>query len=92
MEVSGDGTVCKNPLRKPMEESARILPIHRKICRLWSGRSSAIQVAPLWFIDKVLIYTSCAGNLEQPMGVRNRVGIGLSYRPARLHRLAESIS
>jgi hypothetical protein len=23
------------------------------------------------------------------MGVRNQVGIGLSYRPARLHRLAE---
>jgi hypothetical protein len=27
---------------------------------------------------------SCAGILEQSMGVRNRVGIGLSYRPARL--------
>jgi hypothetical protein len=26
------------------------------------------------------------------MGVRNRVGIGLSYRPARLHMLAELIS
>jgi hypothetical protein len=25
------------------------------------------------------------------MEARNRVGIGLSYRPARLHRLAESI-
>jgi hypothetical protein len=25
------------------------------------------------------------------MGVRNQVGIGLSYRPARLHRLPESI-
>ena len=25
------------------------------------------------------------------MGARNRVGIGLSYRPARLHRLAELI-
>jgi hypothetical protein len=25
------------------------------------------------------------------MGARNRVGIGLSYRPARLHRLAEFI-
>jgi hypothetical protein len=28
--------------------------------------------------------------LEQSMGARNRVGIGLPYRPARLHRLAES--
>ncbi len=25
------------------------------------------------------------------MGARNRVGIGLSYRPARLHRLGEFI-
>jgi hypothetical protein len=25
------------------------------------------------------------------MGARNRIGIGLSYRPARLHRLAELI-
>jgi hypothetical protein len=32
-----------------------------------------------------------AGILEQSMGARNRVGIGLSHRPARLHRLAESI-
>jgi hypothetical protein len=32
-----------------------------------------------------------AGILEQSMGARNRVGIGLSYRPAVLHRLAESI-
>jgi hypothetical protein len=29
-----------------------------------------------------------AGIFKQAMGARNRVGIGLSYRPARLHRLA----
>ncbi len=33
----------------------------------------------------------CDGILEQSMGARNRVGIGLSCRPARLHRLLESI-
>ncbi len=33
----------------------------------------------------------CAGILEQSMGDRNRVGIGLVYWPARLYRLAESI-
>ncbi len=33
----------------------------------------------------------CAGILEQSIWARNRVGIGLSYRSARLHRLAESI-
>jgi hypothetical protein len=34
---------------------------------------------------------TCAGILEQSMGAKNRVGIGLLYRPAWLHRLAESI-
>ncbi len=28
---------------------------------------------------------------KQSMGARHRVGIGLTYRPARLHRLAEFI-
>jgi hypothetical protein len=35
--------------------------------------------------------SSCAGIFRQPMRARNRVGIRLSFRPARLHRLAESI-
>ncbi len=34
---------------------------------------------------------SIVGILEQSIGARNRVGIGLLYRPTRLHRLAESI-
>jgi hypothetical protein len=34
---------------------------------------------------------SRTGILEQSMGSRNRVGTGLSYRPARLYRLAGSI-
>jgi hypothetical protein len=38
-----------------------------------------------------LPYEHSAGILEQSMGARNRVGIGLSHWPARLHRLAESI-
>jgi hypothetical protein len=28
---------------------------------------------------------------KQSMGARNRVGIGLSYRPAKLHSLAELV-
>jgi len=31
---------------------------------------------------------SSAGIFQQTMGARNRVGIGMLYRPARLHRLA----
>ncbi len=34
---------------------------------------------------------SRAGIFKQYMGAGNRVGIGLSYRPARPHRLAEFI-
>jgi hypothetical protein len=34
---------------------------------------------------------TCAGILKQSMGDRNRVGIGLLFRPAWLKRLAESI-
>ncbi len=34
---------------------------------------------------------SWTGIFKQSMGARNRVGIGLSYRPARRHRLAEFI-
>ena len=32
-----------------------------------------------------------AGIFKESVGTRNKGGIGLSYRPARLHRLAESI-
>jgi hypothetical protein len=32
-----------------------------------------------------------AGIFKQSMGARNPVGIGLSYRPARLHRLAAGV-
>ncbi len=33
----------------------------------------------------------CAGNFKHSMGAMNRVGIGLSYRPARLHSLMELV-
>ena len=32
---------------------------------------------------------SCSGSFKPSMGARNLVGIGLAYRPASLHRLAE---
>ncbi len=42
------------------------------------------------YYDFIYEEKTCAEILEQSMEARNRVGIGLSYRPARLHRLAES--
>jgi hypothetical protein len=34
---------------------------------------------------------TCAGIFKQSIEARNQVGIGLSYRPARLHSLAEMV-
>jgi hypothetical protein len=43
------------------------------------------------YIKQCWNFGLCAGIFKQSMGTSNRVGIGLSYRPARLHRQAESI-
>jgi hypothetical protein len=55
-----------------------------------SARSVSVLLA-----SRATLWVRCLGSLygilEQSMGARNRVGIGLSYRPARLHRLAEFI-
>ncbi len=42
-------------------------------------------------ILRMLFSLGSAGIFKQSMGARNRVGLGFSYRPARLHRLAELI-
>jgi hypothetical protein len=44
-----------------------------------------------WLTNSALVHEPEAGIFKQSMGARNQVGIGLSYRPARLHRLAEFI-
>jgi hypothetical protein len=36
-------------------------------------------------------FVYCAGIFKQSMGARNREGIELSYRPARLHSLVELV-
>jgi hypothetical protein len=45
------------------------------------SRNSGFRESKVYIINCVVIF-------KQPMGARNRVGIGLSYRPARLHSLA----
>jgi hypothetical protein len=49
------------------------------------------QVIPTRNYIKTDTAQSELGFLNSLWGARNRVGIGLSYRPARLHRLAEFI-
>ncbi len=39
----------------------------------------------------VSLWLTCAGIFKQSMGARNRVVIGMSYRTARLHSLAELV-
>ena len=53
-----------------------------------------VPCSTLYFFGLGLIFClceDCSGIFKQSMGARNRKGIALAYRPARLHRLAESI-
>ncbi len=53
-----------------------------------TGKNTGIH-APLALTDKGTLIR--AGIFKKSMGARNRAVTGLSYRPARLHRLAEFI-
>ncbi len=65
---------------RPGLYSSRPMPSRsREMARVYIAKPSPLHTHKL---------TSSAGILEQSMGARNRVGKGLSYRPARLHRLA----
>ncbi len=43
----------------------------------------------LWLVPLHVFQSPELEFFKQSMGARNRVGIGLSYRPARLHKRAE---
>jgi hypothetical protein len=55
----------------------------------WTNKIN--QVPFLWRTDEVQNTANSARIFKQSMGARNREGIGLSYRPARLHSLTELI-
>jgi hypothetical protein len=50
-----------------------------------------IDSASLCSLNLTTFKESLAGIFKKSMRARNRGGIGLSYRPARLHRVAEFI-
>ncbi len=52
---------------------------------------SAVLASPVWYEYILLIPLFRAGIFKHSMAARNRVQIGLSYRPARLHSLAKLI-
>ncbi len=58
---------------------------------IWSVCFLYVWTLPLLLLSLSPSLTSCAGFFWQSMGARNRVVIGLSYRPARLHRHSELI-
>jgi hypothetical protein len=49
------------------------------VCKIWHSIHQDLQL----YIKMMNIH-NCAGILEQSMGARKRVRIGLSYRPARV--------
>jgi hypothetical protein len=70
----------------------------------FKNRCSLLRIAISWYrggkhptvlgvelSGPILSELSRAGIFKKSMGARHRVGIGLSYRPARIHRLAECI-
>jgi hypothetical protein len=50
-----------------------------------------VALHSIYFMDRTKGSVLCARIFKQSMGARNRVGIGLSYRPVRLHRLVKLI-
>ncbi len=54
---------------------------------LWSPGIDSKETIPPAYVA----WRPGAGIFKESMGARNRGGIGFSYRPARLHRLAEFI-
>jgi hypothetical protein len=58
---------------------------------LLAGEPSLPLPTPSPLLQHRLIPLLSTAESEQSMGARNRIGLGLSYRPARLHTLAESI-
>ncbi len=61
-----------------------IVPKHKQTIQMWDICIPCPTYVYFWPATR-------AGIFKQSMGARNRVGIGLSYRPAGLHRLAEFI-
>jgi hypothetical protein len=65
---------------KPSTQIQKLLTFKKiRLVRQYDTRPSKVRL------------DTCAGILEQSIWARNRVEIGLSHRPARLHSLAKSI-
>jgi hypothetical protein len=89
--LAGEGV--GEPIRTTREKATRLRVRGRELIQTTTGEKDRHSI---YFVGRVLLCIiggeTSAGILEQSKGARNRVEIGLSYRPTRLHRLAEWIS
>jgi hypothetical protein len=51
----------------------------------------SVNPGSCFLLFTVVVRVACAGIFKQSLWDMKRIGIGLSYRPARLHRMAELI-
>jgi hypothetical protein len=100
-------TNSESPVVYSMYRGGRSRPLHVKSLALWLRGELGSALVPgcvqmIEGYDKENAHpygrkrprgrlVARAGIFKEPMGARHRVGIGLLYRPARLHRLAEFI-
>jgi hypothetical protein len=80
-----------SPIAQQAGQAVVLGRLSLSVC-LWVGPSETTSKQKVWPLPILFPQQlSIAGILEQSMGAKKRDGKGLSYRPAWLHRLAESI-
>ncbi len=87
IEVKRTEAVFLKFLRSPGIDSKELIPPAYALAGLYNNPIPTWFLAPL---DCSIVPAPC-WYLKESMGTRNRVGIGLLYRLARLNRLAELI-
>jgi hypothetical protein len=89
----GQHSLAEEPIQTTEEKAwhhrCRLFPLHLKMSTLLY----LVQPPPplIQTTNRVNHKVDRVGIFKQSVGDRNRVGIGLSYRSAKLHRLAELI-
>ncbi len=80
-----------NGYRNYLGPSKQIQPMFLEMRRKLSKINNDDIRLPFYYLFVFRRNTNRAGFFLKSMGARKRAGIGLSYRPTRLHRLAEFI-
>jgi hypothetical protein len=96
--MSGWERICVEPvfdtlLRSPGIGSQPSGPVRQPYLSYWPARlNRLVELIPRnRFLAYINVYKYGLWNFRTIIGARNQIGIGLSYRPASVHRLTESI-